>query len=404
VIVVLTWTVLTAVALLGAAPEFEATALDGRAAAGRLVTLDAQQVVIETEQGPATITIESLAAIARREAPARLEQTAALWVELADESDIAATEYVVTEGVASIALTGGQKLSLPTRAIRWVRFTPPAPSGDILAKQWADIAQTSATGDLLVIRKDGALDYLEGIVRDLSATTCNFEIDGEVIAVNREKLEGLVYFHPADEEAEEAVARIHLRDGSRLTVASATLDDVQLTLSIGSGAKWSVPLEEVTRFDFSAGKIAYLSDLDPEKAEYVPLFGFRKELPVLEQYYSYQRDGGFENRPLALDGVTYRKGLALQSRTALSYRLPGKFRLFKAVVGIDSDVQATGDAVLSIKADGKPLWEGELRGGEPPQELELELGGARRLEVVVDYGREQDVGDRVNLCEARVTK
>ncbi len=241
-------------------------------------------------------------------------------------------------------------------------------------------------------------------MRDLTATTCDFEIDGEVIGVNREKLAGLVYFHTATDDPGDAVARMQLRDGSQLSVATVTLDDVQLKLTVPSGAEWTVPLADVTRFDFSAGKIAYLSDLDPERAEYVPFLGFRKELPVLEQYFSYQRDRGFENRPLALDGVTYRKGLALQSRTVLSYRLPGKFRLFKAVVGIDGDVQATGDAVLSIKADGKPLWEGQLRGGEPPQELELELGGARRLEIVADYGREQDVGDRVNLCEARVTK
>ncbi len=402
--VVLTCTILTGIALLLAAPEFEASALDGRTAVGRLIALDAAQAVVETEQGPDTFAIESLAVIARHDAPARPEQAASLWVELADESGLAAVEYLVTDGKASIKLTGGQKLSIPTRAIRWVRFTPPAPGDEKLARQWSEITQSSPAGDLLVIRKDGALDFLEGIVRDLNAATCNFEIDGEVIAVNREKLAGLVYFHPATEESEDAVARIHLLDGSRLAVTSAMLDDVQLKLAIGSGAKWTVPLDYVTRFDFSAGKIAFLSDLDPQRAEFVPFFGFRKVLPVLDQYFTYRRDRGFEGRPLALDGTTYRKGLALQSRTTLSYRLPGKFRLFKAVVGIDSDVQATGDATLTIKADGKPLWEGEVRGGEPPQELELELGGARRLEIVVGYGRDQDVGDRVNLCEARVTK
>lgn len=96
--------------------------------------------------------------------------------------------------------------------------------------------------------------------------------------------------------------------------------------------------------------------------------------------------------------------MALQSRTVLSYHLPGKFRRFKATVGIDDSVRATGNARLEIKADGKMLWQGELRGSEPARELELDVSGVRRLELVADYGDDLDTGDRVDLGDARVTK
>jgi hypothetical protein len=116
--------------------------------------------------------------------------------------------------------------------------------------------------------------------------------------------------------------------------------------------------------------------------------------------YKYRRDIGFEQNPLRLDGKSYRKGLSLASRSTLVYKLPGKFRLFRGTIGIDDSVRETGDVHLAIKGDGKTLWEGEVRGTDPARELELEIGGVKRLEVLVDYGGGLDIGDRLDLCEA----
>ncbi len=107
---------------------------------------------------------------------------------------------------------------------------------------------------------------------------------------------------------------------------------------------------------------------------------------------------------MALDGTTFRKGLALASRTSVAYRLPGKFRVFKATVGIDDSVRPLGSVRLSIVGDGKTLWQGEVRGSEPASELEVDMGGVKRLEIVADYGDGLDTSDRLDLCEARVSK
>ncbi len=397
------WTLLVGAALLGAA-NFEATTLDGRTAKGPLVELNAQRVVLETALGPETFSLESLATLTRADSDTSAAEKATLWVELIDESGLAAAQYTVDGHEARVTLTGGAKLALPTRAIRWVRFSPPLARDERLASQWAEIAKTSAGGDLLVVRKNEQLDYLEGVVGDVSADTCRFEIDDEVIPVKRANVEGIVYFHPAPAELADAEGRISTRDGSRIVIATATLGDGRLAIATPSGVSLSLPLGELTRLDFTIGKIAYLSDLEPASATYVPFFGFQQDLPVLSAFYGYRRDVGFENSPLVLDGKTYRKGLALQSRTVLSYRLPRKFRALKATVGIDDDVRATGTARLQIVADGKTVWEGDVRGTEPAQRLDLDISGARRLDIIADYGDEQDVGDRIILGDARVTK
>lgn len=396
--------VLLIAALATGAAEFEAQTIDGQSAVGRITRLNAQELVLETGGGPSRFALNTLAGITRKPAPAAADRKLAIHVELVDQSLLAASGYTVRGGVAQLVLSGGAKLEIPTRAIRWVRFAAAAGADEKLTKQWSEIAETNADGDLLVVRKSGALDYLEGVQGDIDADKCNFELDKEPVPVPRAKVEGVVYFHSAAAELPDAAGQLLSLDGSRLAIGKVELADDQIRISTPAGVTLSLPLEDISRFDFSSGKIAYLSDLDPESATHVPYLGFAEEPAALREFYKYRRDIGFEQNPLRLDGKTYRKGLSLASRSVLVYKLPGKFRLFRGTIGIDDSVRETGDVRLVIKGDGKTLWEGEVRGADPARELELEIAGVKRLEVLVDYGGGLDIGDRLDLCEARVTK
>ena len=59
---------------------------------------------------------------------------------------------------------------------------------------------------------------------------------------------------------------------------------------------------------------------------------------------------------------------------------------------------------LKIEADGKTLYD-ELIKREPQlATLDVDLAGARRLRITVDYGGESFIGDQLVLCEAMFTK
>ena len=195
------------------------------------------------------------------------------------------------------------------------------------------------------------------------------------------------------------------RGGTRLALGSVALADGRLQATTTAGLKLSLPLDEVARFDFSAGKIAFLSDLTPESFKYVPYFGFKDQPAAVSEFYAFRRDSGFDQQPLKLDGKTYAKGLALASRSTLVYRLPGKFRLLKTVIGIDDSAGEGGDVHVEFHGDGgKLLWQGDVRAADAPRELEIDVAGVKRLEIVVDYGGDLDIGDWLDLAEARVTK
>jgi hypothetical protein len=384
--------------------EFEIRTLDGQSASGSLVSIDAEKIVTNTSDGPRTFPFAELAAVGRQPAPAVSPRGATLWVELADDTALAATEYLVKSGTATIRLVGGESCDVPAAAVRSVRFGPPERYDPKLTKQWTELAGGKPAGDLVVVRRDEALDYLEGVLRDVDADTCHFELDGEVIAVKRAKVEGLVYAHPKERELPAAVGKLALVDGSRLLIHKLNLADGKLSVSTPLGAAVEMPLDQVARFDFSSGKLAYLSDLEPDAVEFTPFIRFQQPPAGLLEFYRYRRDVGFENTPLRMDGKVHKKGLALASRTTLVYKLTDDYRLFRATAGIDDSTRETGSVRLAIKGDGKVLWESEVRGTEPPHKLELPVDGVKRLEILVDYGENLDVGDWLDLGDAHVTK
>jgi hypothetical protein len=390
-------------ALLAAPPQFEARTVEGETATGAIASLGAQELVLTTDEGAKPLAIQSLHSVARTPAALSTDAKADTRVELVGGSVLNATQFKVQAKTAELRLANGTTLEVPSRAIANVHFGIET-SDAKLAGQWSDILANEPASDLLVVRKDGALDYLEGILLEVDDETCRFELDKEVIPVKRSKVEGMVYFHTGRADVAEPAGVVLNQDGSRIAAAKLTLDGELLKLTDVGGLTLDIPLDDVNAIDFSAGKIVYLSDLEPESASHVPFVGFTEEPEGLRDFYHYRRDQSFDHSALKLGGKTYRKGLALASLSNLTYKLPAKFRWLKCWAGIDETARETGDVHLRITGDGRPLWEGDVKGSAAPQELSLEIAGAKRIEILVDFGAGLDVGDRLNLCDIRVTK
>lgn len=392
------------VAALLAAPQFDVQTLDGGAASGAIVALDAEKVVIETAGGKRAFPLKDLLRAASKQ-PARTPAQPAILVELIDGSRFAATTFQSSKGVANITGGTSHSLDFPVKVVHSVRFFVPGESSEKMDRQWNEITSAQPTGDLLIIRKKGAIDSIDGVVGDVSTDGVAFTLDGDEIDVKRAKVEGILFAKTAGDELPEAVCALTDRKGSRLSAAVLTLENEGLEITTPAGVKTTLPLDDVAEFDFSSGKVLFLSDLEPESFTYQPYFASDQPLGALSDFYRLRRDVGLERNPLKLDGRTFRKGIALHSRSIVAYRLPRKFRLFKAVVGIDDAARdAGGDVMLEITGDGKSLWKGSVRGSEAAQALELDISGVRRLEIVADFGEGQDVADHLDLCDAAVTK
>ena len=398
------WPWMIAGALLAAPPEVEVKTLAGKQLSGQLVELSPRQLTLTLDGQAVALPVSELASlyVSKREPSA--ERISGMTVTLVDQSVIRATDYRSNQATARLQLADQNVLEVPTKLIRSILFANHPEGEQKLAGQWSNIVANKAAADVLVLRKGGSLDYLEGVLGDVDQDIVKFQLDAEVIPVKRAKIEGLVYYHPQHSDIESAAYEVTTADGWRLRAQSVALSGGKLQIKTTAGLSVERPLEALAAIDFSAGKIQYLSDLEPEATKFTPYFGLKRELPSLTAFYQPRRDKGFEQNPLRVGDTTYAKGLALHSRTQLTYRLGGQFRQFKAVAGIDETVRPRGDVRLELTGDGKILWNATIKGTQPATQLNLDVTGVRRLEILVDFGGDLDLADYLNLYDARVIK
>ncbi len=395
--------ILVAVLSVAAAPQFEAQPLRGPAVTGRLVALDGQRVTMEGAGGRSSWALAELMGISARPKPPAPAAEADARIDLVDGSLLAAREFTIHNGRARIVLRGAAAgtIELPIAGIAAVRFQPDTAAA---MSEWARLLKMKTPGDLLVIVRGEIVDYQQGAAGDVTARTVAFDLDGEVVPVNRGKVFGLIY-HAAAGPAAEPVCWISDAGGSRWAVRSMTMAD-KLEWTTVAGASASCPLDQVSQIDLSGGKIVYLSDLKPESVAYTPYFPLSQELPAEQKFFRPRQDQNLESKPLRLGGQQFPKGLALHSRTELVYYLPGRFRHFQAIAGIDDEVRPRGSVHLVLRGDGKVLWEATLTGAdkEPSRALDLDVTGVRRLTIVADFAAESDAAGQVVLGSARVSK
>ena len=329
--------------------------------------------------------------------------------QLIDGSLIRAREFTDAGGESKLLLDEDATIAIPTKSIRWVRWRP---SGPPYGQPWRTLIAQDAQSDRIVIRRPGGvLDYLEGTIRGVDEKRVQFDFDGEALPVARERLEGVIYFHSAIPELPAAICQLRDTSGNSLELIKLELQEERLLFTTRAGVERQLPWRQVVRIDFSGGNLVYLSDLDPQSIRWTPFFAGDKVSDNARRLFYPRRDRGFHGESLSLrfpDEETpireYAKGLSIQSRTEMIYRLPEGFQRFKAWAGIDMDVSPAGSVQLTVSGDKKVLYDAELRGGNPPEEIDVSVAGVRRLRVFVDFADNLAMGDQLNLCNARITK
>jgi NPCBM/NEW2 domain len=160
------------------------------------------------------------------------------------------------------------------------------------------------------------------------------------------------------------------------------------------GQVLKLPAADVRSVRFRGGQMTYLSDLVPSQVEETPYFGRRTP---------YRKDLSLSGEPLKVDNRTFDKGLAVHSRSALTYDLDRRYTTFETLVGFDDASKKKGRVDCRVFADGKEIYaRPDLRADAPPVRLSLPVAGAEQLRLVIDFGPDEDTGDRVIWAEARL--
>ena len=381
------------------APEFDVQSLAGASASGRLVALDGSRVTLETASGRVTLATDRVTSITARQNPRARHESPLVSVALVDGSSLAVKEYTVNNGRAKMTLASGEVIELPTAAVATVRLSR---GSEAAAAEWDRLLGMKLPGDVLVVSKGESIDYLKGVLHEVTDKEVRFDLDGDMLNVKRSRVFGLIYYHAAA-ETPEGQATILDAFGSRWSARSLSLNGV-LQWSAPDGHAYRRALNEIVQIDLSRGKIVYLSDLTPESVVYMPLLGLDRELASRLEFFRPRQDVNLESKPLEIGGKGFVKGLCLHSRTEMAYSLPDHFSRLEAMAGIDDAVRPGGRVRLVVRGDGRVLLDTTLSGADAPRPLVLDVSGVRRLVVLADFSDSSDVSGHLDLGDARLIR
>ncbi len=381
--------------------EVEVRTLDGQVHSGALTALSEQAIGLQTGSGPVQTPLERVAELAPKTPPA-VKPGGAVLVQLVDGARATVQEFLLQDGKVRLQPAGSTApLECTRRDVAWVRLQPET---EALGPAWKRLLESKTDTDILVLRTDQGLDYHRGVIHDVTAETVQFELDRERIPVKRSRIFGLVFRRPEGRNLPASVGVLHDVNGNQWYVQKVVLEGETLRWTSPAGLSGATPLAELVRLDFSEGKIVYLSDLTPQSVRWTPFFGPAETPASQAEFFAPRKDRALEPRPIQLGGKKYAKGLAIHSRTEMTYRLPRAFRRLQAVVGIDDQIRPAGHVQLVIRGDDKVLLDETVSGTQPPKPIDLDISGVRRLVILVDFGQDADIGDHLLLGDMKLVQ
>jgi hypothetical protein len=418
--------VLIAMAAAIGGPNFKIeTFRDNDSAIGQLVQLNDQHAVVKlhresTISGPGDdapeLTISDVRFITAVPKPAAkqanlsaatpppkksLDPTVIL--ETIDGTRLTGFGFEAAKGVARLTLDSGETLAVPMKCLERVEFRP-----DGKPAVWPELPKDAA-GDLIVVQKKEATDLVEGVLGEVTADTVKFSLDGDVVPVKRAKVLGLVCFHASQADTiQETKAIVEASGDWRVHATHVVLVNGRVRMTTTFGATIDRPLDSILKIDFSPSRMVYFSDLPLDSSAWTPFLGFGldfdKPNEALAQFYKPRFDHTIDGGALSIHGKPYRKGVAIVPHTVLEYKIAGKGRQFRATAGIDDSLQGAGNVKLTIEGDGRTLYSGKITGRDPAAELNLDVSGVKRLRIMADFGGGPDVGNYLDLGDARIVK
>lgn len=291
-------------------------------------------------------------------------------------------------------LFGGVRL--PLEQVAGVVFRLPADrrQRDAILDRVADAAGES---DRILLANG---DEIAGTIAGLAdgAIQLNTTTGPSTVAVDRA---AAIVFNPALRRAAEnrgLRAWVGLADGSLLLATKLTTpgDKKTMRITLVGGQELAADAAQVVFLQPLGGRAVYLSDLRPAQYRHVPFL----DLP-----WNYRADRNVAGEWLRMDGQRYLKGIGVHSSARLTYALDEPYERFQAELGIDDATAGGGSVRYRVFVDGKNKFTSEIvRGGMKPLPVSVDLAGAKRLDLVVDFADRADQLDHADWLDARLIR
>ena len=257
------------------------------------------------------------------------------------------------------------------------------------------VAAAAGQTDRLLLRNG---DEIRGTIEALRDDQVHLLSEVGAISVAIDRIAAVVFRAPAAPAVapQTLVVWCGFADGSRLRAARLVVDGEAKSLraALLGGLSFTAAAGDLVWLQPSGGRAVYLSDRRVD--------GYR-HVPFLSLSWPYHADRSVEGSWLHCGGRPYLKGLGVHSAARLTYLLDGSYRRFAADLAVDDETSGGGSVRFRVFVDGQSKYTSEVvRGGGLPLPLSLDITGAKRLDLIVDFADRADELDHADWLNARI--
>jgi hypothetical protein len=257
---------------------------------------------------------------------------------------------------------------------------------------WFDRAQPTDADRTLLTNGDVAEGFVSAIGADGVSIEGTF---GETLVPHRLVVAvRLATARPTP--AQSPYFRVTLRTSGRIAMTGFDWSGGVAQARLRHGGHVRVEAVRIVSVDAVGGRWEWLSLHQPISYEHTPM---------LSLDWPYMPDRNVLGGPITVAGETFEHGVGVHSRSSLTYDLQGAYREFVTSFGVDDNSGPNADVSVFVLVDGKRRFDqAHIRPGKLFGPIRLDITQANRIELIVDFGDNGDLQDRVNWVEAALIR
>ncbi len=373
--------------------------VDGPPTVASLVSIEPDMgVILESDAGPTSVAADQFIRWGTPREPRKGAQ-----VLLANDGGLLVGDVVSISGERLLLVTDlWNESSLPIELVRGIVFWPPA---DVQKRDRLLDRINNATGQSDQILLENG-DVIQGTIVGLNDERINIEVGTARSELPRERVTAII-FDPSLSAAPGTADRhalVGFADGTCLKTNEVRANNARVHLRLPGGVTLSSAddIDATTDLIFLmpfGPHLTYVSDLKP--LDY-------KHIPYLDLPWDYGVNRNVLGGRLRSGGHVHIKGLGMHSTSRLAYALDRPYSRFEANVAIDDDARGGGSVIFRVlrdTPDGK--WQDAyrspiIRGGTASVPVQVDVTGARRVVLIVEFADRADQLDHADWLDARL--
>jgi hypothetical protein len=375
---------------------YSALMIDGSKVTGRLVSFGEATITIALQGGKKeALPFDRLVKLTR-ELPAAIAAGENAQVVLLGDGDrlMRASIGAATDVALEVRSELLGKLEVPLDGVLGLILSGPGQGGGIDTLR--DRIEFEGRKSEVVWLSNG--DRVDGSFIGMDERSIKLEVDRKPLEVDRGTavavgFDAKLIRYP---RPKGAFLEATLGDGTRLGIATVKLveGNIEATTRFGRTVRFS--LSELTRLHVRSSSVVYLTERERPRAGYQSYVGPTRP---------YRLDRAVDGQPIRIGGQTYDRGIGMQSRTLLAYRIePGDHR-FQALVGVDERAGPLGSVVFRVLVDRQERFNSSLMTDhDPPKPVDIDLAGGKILILATEFGERGNVRDLADWAEARIIR